>query len=206
MWAHVSLLWVCSSAVEGQGWRNLPHVSGGYSRRHQNLQIVTGMSSVNFIQLNQWSSTKPELCHLSVLAIMANFDLAVMISLKSQNNFKHWSYQDEAKAIQSCKKKFHKCKQAISSEPSIKISPPASRGSFCTNNLASSVHCNVHICTFVIFMEINVLTNVKWALWQNSFSDLPTQKWRPIQCLSRYLIILLDTVNEPFRHIIMSHH
>jgi len=25
----------------------------------------------------------------NVLAIMANFDLAVMISLKSQNNFKH---------------------------------------------------------------------------------------------------------------------
>ena len=110
------------------------------------------------------------------------------LSLKSQNNFKHWSYQDEAKAIQSCKKKFHKCKQAISSEPSIKISPSASRGSFCTNNLASSIHCNVHICTFVIFMEINVLTNVKWALWQTSFWDLPTQKWRPIQCRSRYQI------------------
>ena len=88
------------------------------------------MLSVNFIQLLPviFNKTGTLPFQRNVLAIMANFDLTVMISLKSQNNFKHaeqtniGSIKVTSKAIQPFEEKSPKCMQAISSEPPIEIS------------------------------------------------------------------------------------
>merc|ERR1711974_474816 len=98
----------------------------------------------------------------NVLAIMANFDLAVVISLKSQNYFKtcrgnHFISWKQWRWVNSVVQK-EIPKKASRQYHHQDLQSTFHIGSFLPtiydpNNLASSIHCYVHTCTFVIFME-----------------------------------------------------